>query len=111
MSTREIPRDEWSTFFDNFSRKHEGWGATLEVFGQEIGDQIEERGLFLAGVTADLSDRGDRISIMLGGKTEGHLTHIITAPTEVGFEQTEDGANSALQIKSADGNTALLHLN
>ena len=109
MTTREIPRNEWTRFFNNFSSKHDGWGAELEVFGEEIGDQVEERGLFLAGITAEVTDRGDMIEIMMGGKPEVHLTHIITAPTQVGFEQTDEG-NSALQIKSADGTTSLLHL-
>lgn len=37
MPTQEIPRQEWNNFFDSFSRQHEGWLATLEIFGPEIG--------------------------------------------------------------------------
>jgi len=110
MKTREIPRDEWKEFFDNFSRKHEGRGVTLEIFGPDIGDQVEERGLFLAGVTAEVADKGAKIEIMIGGKPDGHVTHIITEPTQVDLEKSEEGTSAALQIKSADGLTALLHL-
>ena len=28
---REIPRGEWLSFLDGFSRQHEGWLVTLEV--------------------------------------------------------------------------------
>ncbi|CAN5438101.1 hypothetical protein BH20ACI3_BH20ACI3_19140 [soil metagenome] len=41
MPTQEIPRDEWKTFLDTFSRQHEGWLATLEVLGTDIGAQQE----------------------------------------------------------------------
>jgi hypothetical protein len=110
MQTREIPRDEWKKFFDNLSRKQEGWQVKLEVLGPEIGDQIEERNMFLAGVTAELADTGDKIEIMLGGKPSGHVTHIITAPTQVSLQQTDLGVDGALQIKAADGTTTLLDL-
>ena len=110
MRTREIPRDEWTRFFDNLSRRQEGWEVTLEVFGPDIGDQVEERHMFLAGVSAEVADEGDKIQIMVGGKPSGHVTHMITAPTQVNLQQTDLGVDSALQIKSADGTTTLLHL-
>lgn len=110
MKTREIPRDEWTRFFDNLSRRREGWEVTLEVFGPEIGDQVEERHMRLAGVTAELADKGDKIEIMMGGKPSHHVTHVITAPTRVDLQQTDLGIDAALLIKSADGTTALLHL-
>lgn len=110
MKTREIPRNEWKIFFDNLSRKQEGWEATLEVFGPEIGDQVEERHMFLAGMTAELSDAGDKIEIMMGGNPSGHLTHIVNAPIQVHLQQTHVGVDAALQIKAADGTTTLLHL-
>lgn len=108
MRTREIPRTEWVSFCNNFSRHHEGWGVTLEVFGSEIGDQIEERALFLAGLTAEVGERGDHVAIMLGGKPAGHVTRQISAPTAIELELGDDGTNRALQIKSADGTATLL---
>ena len=113
MKTRQIPREEWTRFFDNLSRKQEGLEATLEVFSPDIGNQVEERHMFLAGLTAEVTDEGDgsdKIEIMMGGSPSGHLTHTITAPTEVDLQQTDLGIDSVLQIKSADGTTSLLHL-
>ncbi|HLA11382.1 MAG TPA: DUF5335 family protein [Pyrinomonadaceae bacterium] len=110
LSTREIPRNQWPEFFNEFSRTHEGCGVTLEVFGPDIGDQVEEKSFFLSGVAAELKPNGDRIEIMLGGSPERHLTHVISTPTNVGFEKGMTGTKGALQIKSADGTTALLHL-
>jgi len=108
MKTREISRGEWPDFFDGFSRRHEGWQVTLEIFGPDIGDQIEERELALEGVTAELSDAGDKIEIMMGAKPDDHITHQIAAPTQVSLEQTDEGADVALLIKSADDISALL---
>lgn len=113
MKSRQIPREEWSRFFDNLSRRQEGWEVTLEVFSPDIGDQVEERHMFLAGLTAEVAneaDRSDKIEIMMGGSPSGHVTHTITAPIQVDLQQTDLGVDSALQIKSADGTTSLLHL-
>ena len=109
MTPREIPRDEWVTFFDGFSRQHEGWLAAVEVFGADIGAHVEARELPLEGVTADLKGGDkDTISIILGEAAEDHITHTITAPAHVRLEQTAEGANVALQIESASGATTLL---
>ena len=41
MSTREVSRNVWSNFFETFSKKHQGWLAKLEVFGDDLGAQTE----------------------------------------------------------------------
>lgn len=82
----------------------------LEVLGADIGDQIEESGLFLTGVGAEFSAKGDEIEIMLGETPSKHVTHVIKEPILIELQQTELGLDAALHIKSADGTTNLLHL-
>jgi hypothetical protein len=109
MKTQEIPKNEWSRFFDSFSRKHEGWLVNLEIFGPDIGAQIEERELALEGITDEWDEtEGNTIMIMTGVKPDDHITHSITRPTQVSLEQTDEGADAALAIKSGDGVTTLL---
>ena len=109
MKTNEIPKNEWPKFLDNFSRKHEGWTVTLEIYGTELGAQVEGRELALAGIVDEWDEiHGNRIVIMFGEKPDDHITHSIGRPTEVSLEQTVGGADVALAIKSADGVTALL---
>jgi hypothetical protein len=109
MPTEEIPRAEWKTFLDTFSRQHEGWLATLEVLGADIGAQQEARDLPLEGVTATLRDGAtETIAISLGRTAADHLTHTITEPTRIWLEQTSLGANAALEIESADEVKTLL---
>ena len=109
MKTIEIPKNEWPTFLDNFSRKHEGWSVTLEIFGTELGAQVQERELALAGIVDEWDEiHGNRIVIMFGEKPDDHITHSVGRPTQVSLEQTDGGADVALAIKSADGVMALL---
>ena len=109
MQTKQIPKNEWQLFLDRFSRQYQGWLVNLEIFSSEIGAQVQEVGLALGGLT-DESDavKGNTISIMLGATPDSHITHCINVPLEVSLEQTDEGADAALSIKSADGTTALL---
>ena len=44
MRTREVTRNEWTSFFDVFSKQHEGWIASLEVLGDQVGAQPAGKG-------------------------------------------------------------------
>lgn len=109
MRTQEIPRNEWPVFLDSFTRRYEGWLADVEIFGLEIGSQMEEQELPFEGITAELGDgKPDRIEIMLGAEPDDHITHTITAPLQVSVEKNDKGADTALAIKAPDGTTTLL---
>lgn len=109
MPTQEIPRDEWTTFFDRFSRQHEGWLATLEVLATDIGAQQEALDLPLGGISATSKGGAPHtIAISLGKTPQDHVTRTIAKPTHVWLEQTSQGANAALEIESADQVKTLL---
>ena len=109
MKTKEIPKNEWPAFFDSFSRQHEGWLVTLEILGAEVGAQVEERELAFEGIVDEWDEAQlNKIAIMIGAKPDDHITHSIRHPTQVSLEQTDEGADVALAIRSADGVTALL---
>jgi hypothetical protein len=111
MKTKEIPKNEWPAFFDGFTRQHKGWLVNLEIFGPEIGSQVEERQLALEGITDEWNERdGNTIMIMTGARPDDHITHSITRPTQVSLEQTDEGADAVLAIKGEDGTTALLRI-
>ncbi len=109
-STQQIPRKEWSVFFDSFSRKHEGWLVSMELVAPELGDVVQVRDRPLAGITAELH-RGGRDSIVLMfGRATSELTHIIAKPTRVWLKQAADGADEALEIEATDAPTTLLRI-
>ncbi len=109
MQTKQIPKSEWPSFLTRFSRQHEGWLVKLEILHPDLGAQVQEIGLILEGLTGEWDETDAKtIMIMAGSKPDDHLTHSISNPTEVILEQTDQGADVALSIKSADGTTALL---
>ena len=109
MKTKEGPKDEWPEFFDRFSRQYEGWLVTLEILAADIGAQVEEQNLAFEGIVHEWDAiQGNEIMIMVGAKPDNHITHSISHPVQVSLEQTDEGADAALAIKSAGGTTALL---
>lgn len=109
MKTKKIPKSEWPKFFDSFSRQHEGWLSTLEIFSPDIGAQVEERELAFEGIVDEWDEAlGNQISIMTGANPDDHITHTIARPTNVSLEQTDEGADVALAITSEAGAVALL---
>lgn len=108
MATKEIPRDEWTTFLLAFSKRHEGWLATLEILSADIGAQQEAHDLPLEGLSfISIDSEPETIVISLGKAAADHVTHVVNKPTRVWLEQTE-GANAALEIESADDVKTLL---
>ena len=109
MSTQEIAPEQWKPFLDTFTRQHEGWLVTLEVFGSDIGAQQEASELPLEGISvASGGDERKTIAISIGKDEADHLTHTVNAPTRLWLEQTPEGANAALEIESEDQTKTLL---
>lgn len=105
MQTRQIPKSEWPAFLNSFSSRHQGWLVNLEVFGPDIGAQVEGTGLMLEGLTDELLET---IMIMAGNKPANHVTHSISRPTEMSLEKTDSGEDAVLSITGEDGTRTLL---
>ncbi len=112
MATREIPREEWPSFFETFSRLHEGWRVTVEALATDIGDQVEAEGLPLAEITAEKEPDGREVlSLILGAPGEpASVTKIVDNPRRVFLLQTDEGMDSALEIEADDDTRLLLKL-
>ncbi|HEY2970933.1 MAG TPA: DUF5335 family protein [Pyrinomonadaceae bacterium] len=109
MGTREIPRNEWRSFFDVFSRQHEGWLATLEILGREVAAKQEPRESAFKGITlTSVVGESEALAINLGKTPEDHVKHTVIEPKHVLLVQTSEGANAALEIESADETKTLL---
>jgi hypothetical protein len=108
MQTVEIPREAWARRLNEFTTIHEGWLVSLDVLGAELGAQPEIDNLPLLGVSADRIDRDGTIVVSVARSVSEHFTHIIEAVTRIYIERTDDGADAALQIESADGTRTIL---
>src|SRR5262245_5846842 len=94
MMTREIPRDSWKEFFEEFSRRHAGWLVDVETLGPG-GSRTEARQSPLEEIAARLDE--DRVVVRLGEET-----HQISRPQRIEVEE-DRGAERALEIRSASG--------
>jgi hypothetical protein len=109
METREIPRSEWRSFFDVFSRQHEGWLATLEIFGQEGDAEQEPRHVPFQGIAlTSVVGESEAIALDLGKTPEDHVKHTVIEPVNVRLAQTPEGADAALEIESANETKTVL---
>lgn len=107
-STKEIQKDEWPSYFDEFSRRYEGWLVTIELLDKELGDQIEVENKPLKGITAEREGDPRVIDIFVWKTPDEDASHIIDKPTKVWVEETGEGAVAALEIESEDHGKTLL---
>lgn len=101
MATTDIPREEWSDFFDELGLQYEGWRTTVETIegvGEEEED-IETRECTIESMNAELEDGEDMIVISF--TNDAPLT--VTAPIRVSMEDSEEGRDNLLEIESETG--------
>lgn len=107
MRTVEIPRDEWARRLSQFTMIHEGWLVSLDILAADFGAQHEIHNLPLVGVFADRMDRDPTVAVSVA-RSDERLTHFVEAVRRIWIERTDDGADAAMQIESADGTRTIL---
>ena len=108
MSTREVTRNEWTSFFNTFSKQHEGWIASLEILGDEVGAQKEAVELPFQGISFNAEDEAESLIINLGKTPEDHVSHTVVRPRHVWLKETPEGAHDSLEIEQAGNQKTLL---
>ena len=108
MQTIEIPRHDWPAALNEFGLVHRTWLVSLDVLDPMMGAQPEVHEVPLAGIATESDSSGGTLSIFLERSPAEHLTHTIHAPTHIRIERTDEGADVAMQIESADGKTTIL---
>ena len=101
MATTDIPREEWSDFFDELGLQYEGWRATVENI-EGVGEdeeEIETRECTIESMNAELEDGEDMIALTF--VNEVPLT--IGKPIRVSMQDSEEGRDNLLEIESDTG--------
>jgi hypothetical protein len=105
--TIEIPKEKWTQFFDDLSKRRFGWETKIEVMDESVGDQILTKGLPLNGVTFEEKSGKHEIEIAVGETTEQHQTHNISNAVKVAYLDEGDFLGGVLEIED-DKNTKTL---
>jgi hypothetical protein len=109
MQTREIPRDEWREFLDNFSREHEGWEVTVEVLAGTEGDQVLTSGSPLLGISySGEQGSNESVSVIAGEDASDNINHTISTPSHIRVAQSDFGEPQGLQIESQTEPTTIV---
>jgi hypothetical protein len=109
MATRQVPVEEWDTFFDDFSKTYEGRKAEAQLHGRGAVDDEEVNRLPFMGVT--LEKKGSdahSVRIMLGDAPGAHLTHEVLAPKAVWVRSDRDEDGAMLEIQGGDDQTTVI---
>jgi hypothetical protein len=110
METWTIPEEEWIKFFDDFSRDHAGWVATIEVLDTATGHQRIAKNLPLLGISFDTKGtRGCSVEVGAGDRPDQHISHIVDMPLHIRETREAEGCID-LQIEPATGPVTLVHL-
>lgn len=113
MDTRTIAEEQWIPFFDQFSRDHTGWSATIEVLDAELGPQRVAADLPLQGISFDTrGTRPSSVEVVAGDAPDRHVSHVIDMPLHIRLAEHsfEERDSIELQIEPARGPVTLVHL-
>ena len=111
MRTREITRERWQHFFDDFTRLHQGEHVTVETLGKgRIGAKLQVCNLPLVGIVgADpKSGSGEWIELIAGDSPQTQANCCVDHPSRVVMAEEENGQAVALQIESTRGSVTML---
>ncbi len=98
----EIPPEEWHSFFNGFSRQHEGWLVTVTVT-LPTRQRSEARNYRLGNISSDQLKPGHEIYLTVARNDGWRVASGIKDPARVVLRRDLDGAHEGLDINSADG--------
>jgi uncharacterized protein DUF5335 len=107
--TQELPRETWTSYFDEFSKHLGTLEATVEVAGSDLGDQISAERLVLTGITFDYKDDVLVIGLDAPGGDPEEYEHMVEHPQRI-FIATGEGAELTVDVEDADGHRTLVTL-
>jgi hypothetical protein len=108
-ATRVIPRREWKSFFDEYSRRFLSplgeceETALIEVLSPSLGVEVEASVVALIGM--DYDPKSNAFELVLAG-----IDHLMFYPTEIAVIEEEDGFISALEVTRIDATQEIVQI-
>lgn len=104
-----VPQEQWTAFFDDFSRAKLELPISVELETPETGRHELARGAPLVGITASAEHGSEyTIELILGNSPTGHQSHTLHRPTRVIVMPAADGHSFCMEIECEAGEVALL---
>jgi hypothetical protein len=107
--TDEIARSDRKSFFELLTKEQEGTDVTIEVVGEDFGDQVEVERLPFAYIAYD--DKDDVVIVAVGGVSSRYpvlLRHLIEHPQKIYSDGTVAEALTTIDIIGDDGAQTLV---
>ena len=108
--TSEIPREQWKVFFDDLTKRRFEWETKIEIFDDDIGNQILDKGLPLNGITIEKKAEDTFIEIFIGTDDERHQTHTIKNPTKINYLGEGEKPSGIVEIVEMNTRKTLVHI-
>jgi Family of unknown function (DUF5335) len=109
MNEGSVPYNAWVTFCDDLSRAYAGRRASLSV-REDHGSFVPiAEGLIFSGISVDLKDSENAVTIILSDDADEHMTHIVSDVREL-FYQSDKALVPRLIINSAHDGTVFLQI-
>ena len=103
MNVREIPRSQWPAYFDQFSRTHRAWLATIDS-GATAPHRVDAAAHPLRSITPFVyNNRVVHIDIRFQDDEPGHEPVRITCPISIRVEETTEGIAQGLEFTDDKG--------
>jgi hypothetical protein len=107
---REIPFDQWESFFERLAEERRGWLATIELLGP-AGGRVQVEDAPFEGIVVDASGAaGGELSVLVDEGPDRAQEKKLPAPAHVRIEATANGADETISIESHSGSTLLVRL-
>jgi hypothetical protein len=107
-NTIEIPRENWSVYFERLGRQAQTYPVRIEVENRDIGDQEMARRLPLVGIDLETkgSEMGD-IEVTVG-EADQNFMHHIDDPTRVYLKVDDSGNIDCIAIEDKGNGKTLI---
>ncbi|HEU5090221.1 MAG TPA: DUF5335 family protein [Roseiflexaceae bacterium] len=109
MAMQDAQRETWVALLDDFTRQFAGRSARLEVVGQSGKQNVVADNVPFDGISADLHDGEDNVSIILLPPGGAALNHVVDNVQRVNVDSL-NGQAARVEIQASNGTTTVLSL-
>ena len=111
MPDIKISPDVWTTFLEDFSKRHVGWWVAIKIHDVETKETVTSPMARLRSIELDLEDETNpRINVTVFYDAK-EIKHILFRPSQVTLHISEQDEEGYLRVRSVNTNTAIRLLN